>query len=63
MPPNYLWSHEQIEQGAIILAYCRRHPAVPGNVTPKGYWQSWNADSKQVFRERVQAKRTTPKPG
>lgn len=45
----------RIEEGAIILAFFNRHPRVPGNVTPRGYWKTWNDGAKEHYRNKVRA--------
>ena len=46
---------DQIEQGAIILAFFNRGPRVSDNVTPRDYWQTWNPGAKQHYRAKVRA--------
>jgi hypothetical protein len=46
---------EQLEEGAVILAFFNRHPAVADNVTPRGYWKTWSPEAKEHYRRKVRA--------
>lgn len=46
---------EQIEQGAIALAFFNQGPNIPKGLTPRGFWKGWNEGSKAHYRAKVRS--------
>lgn len=46
---------QELEEAAIILAFFNKSPRIPKNVTPRGFWKTWNPEAKEHYRNKVRA--------